>query len=298
MPMIDLSNGRYWDEGPMVVKGCTKVSPGCDHCWSLGMTRRYQKDAGFVQGHEWTGKIVCSIDPLLKACKGRPKVISLWNDIAHDEVPDYFFSELITTIASYPQHTFLGLTKRPRGLKARLHGLEIEGATTGIQRLDGTIAPWPLSNFWPGTTVENQVQEQRIIDLLQIPAAHRFLSLEPILSHIEVSPYIMGFDPMWNPEDGVGDGYIKLTNPGIDLVILGGESGPRARPVFPDDVRSVRDQCVAAGVPFFFKSWGKQLPSLSDCLGDLNPGIYRAITGHWHRHLDGRTYDDLPWVAQ
>jgi protein gp37 len=302
--MINLEKGRYWDKPWGIVQGCSPASPGCLHCWSAAEAniRQHQKNpiirdqyAGLthkVNGvPTFNGTVRLNpgaLDIPLKRTK--PTVFAAWNDIAHDEVSDEFFKEFIDVVASCPQHTVLALTKRPLGLAARLRGLEIEGAITGIQRDDGTIAAWPLENLWCGLTVCNQKESyEKQSDFRKIPGK-KFLSLEPLLSDIPC-----------------------LMLDGIDALLCGGETGPHARPMHPDWVGSVRDQCAAAGVPFFFKGWGEwspwgQTPGLSDRSLQTKPyelvkrfydavgyGTYKVGRSKSGRLLDGHEHNELPW---
>jgi len=176
----------------------------------------------------------------------KPTTYSLWNDWGHESVTDHFRLLAVQTARDLPRHTFLVLTKRPK--KAADFWINYDGGS-------------PPTNWWSGLTICNQQEaDEKIPIFLQVPG-RKFL-LYPCI--------------------GVPDSTeTPPTTMPIDAVILGGETGPGARPMHPDWVRSVRDQCAAAGVLFFFKSWGKSLSPAADCIG--------------YRRLDGITYDDLPW---
>jgi protein gp37 len=216
--------------------GCTKISPGCTHCWAERMAWRL-KGMGqprYARGFEVTTHDD-TLDQPLHWAKPRHVYVSFMGDLFHDEVPDDFIMRVFEVMARAPRHRFHVLTKRPERMvemSARL--------------------PWP-ANVWAGATVEDAAHAYRADRLRQTGAAVKYLVLEPLLGPID---------------------DLDLT--GIDWVIVGGESGPGARPLHVDWVRAVRDQCVAAGVAFYFKQWG---------------GLRRKETG---RELDGRLWDERP----
>lgn len=177
--------------------------------------------------------------------------------------------------------------------------------------------PWPLPNVWLGVSVENQkAADERIPLLLQTPAAVRFLSMEPLLGPVDFEDVPVPVFAYETSDCNTGE-WVKV--PGIDWIITGGESGPGARPMHPDWVRSIRDQCAAAGVPFFFKQWGewadsgydgrhiiKDLNKLMNLgmdgkeINDLSVGtngselIYRFGKKAAGRLLDGREWNEFP----
>jgi protein gp37 len=162
---------------------------------------------------------------------------------------------------------------------------------------------------WVGTSVENQATaDERIPALLKIPAAKRFISVEPMLGPVDFSAFFGG-EYVGLP----GDKIIPNYNFGIDWVICGGESGPNARPMHPDWVRDLRDQCVEAGLPFFFKQWGEWIhgnrEAEENCMISPNGADVTELPGLWDEHtitisrvgkkragrvLDGRTWDQVP----
>lgn len=195
---------------------------------------------------------------------------------------------LFDLIASTPNLDWLLLTKRPENIASM-----IADATA-----DGWVE-WPWKNVWLGTTVENQAAaDERIPHLLRVPARVRFLSCEPLLGPINLSPY-------------VSDGKVKISQ-GIDCdwVIAGGESGPHARPMHTDWVRSLRNQCQAAGVPFWFSGWGewvagcKTQSDIEEGAKQFKPGCYHDFGDHnmalrvgkaaAGRMLYGREWDEIP----
>jgi protein gp37 len=193
-------------------------------------------------------------------------------------------------------HTYLILTKRAERLKA-IHEIN------PLLKQEGRSPRGKIwDHVWLGVTVCNQAEaDEKIPLLLQTPAAHRWISIEPMIGPVDLTKIDGGsLDP-----DAKGitldalTGGCKSTTPWhLNAVILGGETGSGARPMSPDWVRTVRDQCHFAGVPFFFKGWGKHLPPLSDRLGRLYPSDLRPIDvlmSDFPRHLDGREHNDLPW---
>ena len=221
------------------VTGCTKVSPGCKHCYAERMAKRIQ-----AMGHPRykNGFNLTLHDDLIKLpltwVKPRQVFVNSMSDLFHEAIPLQFIASVFETMAKAKQHTFQILTKR----SDRLTEL-------------APFLPW-LPNIWMGVSVENQQYIHRIDHLRETPSFVRFLSLEPLLGPLD-----------------------NLDLYGIHWVIAGGESGPGTRPVDVNWVRSIRDQCLESGVPFFFKQWG---------------GVHRTKAG---RLLDERTWDEYPMIA-
>ncbi|MCH8241416.1 MAG: phage Gp37/Gp68 family protein [Planctomycetes bacterium] len=218
------------------VTGCTKVSPGCKHCYAERMSKRLQ---AMRMPHYKNGFALAlhrdSLDLPLRWKKPRVIFVNSMSDLFQERIPLKFIQQVFTVMQESPQHQFQVLTKRP------------ELALAYSDQL-----PWP-SNVWLGTSVESALYVHRIRTLQRIPAKIRFLSVEPLLGPIPRLP---------------------LSN--IHWVIVGGESGPGARPMDERWVVQIRNRCVAAGVPFFFKQWG---------------GVNKKRTG---RTLDGKTWDEMP----
>jgi protein gp37 len=250
--MINLDTGRYWDLGWKIVSGCTRCSEGCRNCWALAMEKRFHKGVeGTIEVHPERLSV-----PLKRK---KPTVWSLWNDLYHSHVTDDFKIQAYRMMEDCPQHTFLILTKRPHLMQAFL--------STVIDYFNIEITDRPLAfpNIWHGLTVCNQQEaDEKIPVFLQIPGK-KFLSIEPCLGEIDISFYLTHVMGATYRED-------KIHHP-VDAVILGSETGPRARPMELNWARSVRDQCENAGVPFFLKHINKK-------------------DG---RMLDGRYHNDLPW---
>lgn len=218
------------------VTGCDKVSPGCKHCYAERMAERLQAMGSYRYRNGFKVTLHHDLIDLPFRWK-EPKVIFVnsMSDLFHNNVPDFFIAQVFATMEKSYWHTFQILTKRSERL------LELS------QKL-----PWP-KNIWMGVSVESPDYVFRINHLRKVPAAVRFLSVEPLLAPI---PYL--------PIDG------------IDWVIVGGESGPGARPMRPEWVRQIRQRCREMKVPFFFKQWG---------------GFNKKAAG---RVLDGRMWDEMP----
>jgi len=199
------------------VTGCTKVSPGCAHCYAEAITLRFARGGPYLPGQ---ATINFHYDRLrLPLTWKSPKriFVNSMSDLFHEDVPLEFIREVFKVMSQAHWHIFQVLTKRHQRLESLAHELD-----------------WP-PNVWAGVSVENQYWAERRIPALQkVPAAVRFLSVEPLLKQVTLAPYLEG----------------------IQWVIVGGESGPRARPIKPEWVRQIRDECLAADVPFFFKQWG------------------------------------------
>jgi protein gp37 len=222
------------------VTGCSKVSPGCKHCYAERMAKRLQAmgQPNYVNGFQVTTH-EHMLDHPLRWKKPRLVFVNSMSDLFHKDVPVEFIQRVFDTMRRAEQHQFQVLTKRSERL------LELD------PKID-----WP-PNVWMGVSVENDDYTSRIDDLRATNAHIKFLSLEPLLGPL--------------PE---------LDLSGIDWVIVGGESGPGARPMAEEWVSDIRDQCIAAQIPFFFKQWG---------------GPNKKKAG---RALHGRTWDELPIWGQ
>lgn len=248
----------WTDESWQPVVGCSKVSPGCDNCYAETMAKRcagaemvsYKpKPYKYCSVVEWNGQTFCDEKALeipLHWKKPRKVFVCSMGDLFHESVPFEFIKEVIKIIAACPQHTFQILTKRPERMKQFFDKTKVTliGPCPVPRKLGDEhkvkMTTLPLKNLWLGVTAENPKDGYpRIQTLKQIPAAVRFISIEPMLEGMRLT----------------NDTLDK-----IDWVIVGGESGPGARPMHIDWARGVRDQCQAAGVPFFFKQWGEWYP--------------------------------------
>jgi len=237
--MSDRSDIEWTDATWKPVRGCQKVSPGCKHCYAETFSERFRGVPGhpFEQGFDLR-LVPDALDLPRRWRSGRLVFVNSMSDLFQDEVPKEFIQRAFAVMRECPQHQFQVLTKRAERLLALASELD-----------------W-APNVWMGVSVENDDYKWRIDLLQRVPAAIRFISVEPLLGPIE-----------------------KLPLKGIHWVIAGGESGPRAREMKPEWARSIRDQCVDAGVAFFFKQWG---------------GVQRKLAG---RRLDRREWNEMPATA-
>ena len=276
---------EWTDDTWNVVTGCTKVSPGCAYCY-ITRTPPFRKAGRRFErvGVEMRTDIQLHYDRLdwpLRWRKPRRIFVNSLSDLFHEDVPDEFIAEVFAVMSDAKQHTFQILTKRPeRALRflverpnaADPHRPFWPAWETSHGVLNRTNMPLP--NVWIGVSVENQRWTSRLDVLAQIPAAVRFVSAEPLLGSLDLRRYLAAETSALGPPSRA-----------LDWVIVGGESGrngPRAnrrRLVYEEAlmgrnedvdyeptakglawVRAIRDQCVDAGVPFFFKQWGGPLP--------------------------------------
>lgn len=243
------TNIEWTEETWNPVTGCSKVSPGCDNCYALRMSNRlrshdYYRD--LVKDGEWVGLVRThpATLPIPKHWREPRRVfVCSMSDLFHSAVPWHFIGEVFRVMAECPRHTFQVLTKRP-GRMAHFAN-EILGPDN-----------WPR-NVWAGTSVESAKYLPRLDVLARVPALVRFVSLEPLLSPVDLTRWTWCAtcrEPDGDIVCGEG-GRVDSPQHGPDIhwVIAGGESGPGARPMHPDWARAIRDQCQVAGVPFFFK---------------------------------------------
>jgi protein gp37 len=285
-----VSSIEWTDETWNPVIGCTRVSPGCDHCYiertpPFRMAgNRFLLDGEPSHAVGSTTGVMVRPDRLatpLRWRKPRRVFVNSLSDLFHARVSDEFIAEVWAVMGVTPWHTYQVLTKRPGRMRAMLsRDSWFDAVERAAERLDldaARIPDGPLPNVWGGVSVETQQwADVRIPLLVATPLAVRFLSCEPLLGPVGIN------DLLWT-----GD---------IDWVIVGGESGPGARPMHPNWARSLRDQCTAAGVPFFFKQWGEwapaewkpeRWPSENDVRAD-SVGATHAHTGN--RLPDGTYY--------
>jgi len=269
----------------------------------------------------WTGKINVVEDALLQPLRWkapRKIFVNSMSDLFHKNVTDETIDRVLAVAALCPQHTLQILTKRSDRLPEYFHeerGFHVRMAYDAMfgREVLANGWHWPLPNVWLGVSVEDQQRaDERIPHLLRTPAAVRWLSCEPLLGAVNILKYLRGY--------GIGsEGVLRLPdnevcpNWPIDWLVCGGESGPNARPMHPQWARSLRDQCQAAGVPFFFKQWGEWAPSpdggLPDALPMDNPKYFHYFDDPpckvWRfgkklagRVLDGRTWDEFPALQE
>jgi protein gp37 len=273
------------------VTGCTKVSAGCKNCYAERLHKRMHAMMPSKYAESFS-KVQCHEDVLLqpfKWKKHRRVFVNSMSDLFHEDVPDIFIKFVFSIMASLPDHEFLVLTKRPERMRKIVsemdwvHGLYLwekqilhnNCLGVGVKSVNGNFVP---PNVWLGVSVENQeTANERIPLLLQTPAAIRFLSCEPLLEFIdlELDEMDIALEPgSYGPNE-------NILGP-IHWVIAGGESGRLARPMAPNWVKFIKDQCFAANVPFFFKQWGEWLPSYQagERSGE-NVNAHKTIGDRW-----------------
>lgn len=318
-------------------EGCQKVGPGCDHCyaetrnarygggiavnWGPGAPRRRTSVANWKKPLQWNAAHAAFF-----AEHGRKQRVFCASlaDVFDNAVDPAWRMDLFSLIANTPNLDWLILTKRI-------------GNVMPMCSSDGLMFDMICNRVWLGATVVNREEADRDIPkLLAVPAARRFLSMEPLLGEVDLTPHLWGRATQcadcpkdadcgcgWYPRGAIEGESV------IDWVIVGGESGYNARPMHPDWARSLRDQCAAAGVPFLFKQWGEWVSA--DCIDyKTTHSIWRGRThfemldaelirnwkpgkppgpphfacNHWlkagkkaaGRLLDGRTHDEFPVV--
>lgn len=252
--------GRTWNP----VAGCTVISPGCTNCYAMRMAARinkmtpgshYEGLTKIVNGNPvWTGKIAKSPDHIFNAPLGWKKpslvFVNSMSDLFHDDMPDEWISRVFDIIEKTPQHIYQILTKRADNMRWYFQN-----------RFAGEIP----ENAWLGVSVENQaLADRRIPLLLDTPAAVRFISAEPLLGPLDLEPYLLQ-PSKW------GGGWLnnypyRYPKQPLSWVVIGGESGPGRRQVDLAWMRSIRDQCKAAGVPLFVKQIDKKIPIPEDLM--------------------------------
>lgn len=327
------------------VTGCTKISSGCQNCYAERMAKRLRGRCGYPAEDPFRVTLHPErLEEPLRWRKPSKIFVCSMGDLFHEAVPDDFIARVWHTMAINQEHVFQILTKRPDRMAKwidrvgdyqgyKTHNGEPHKADGGSGIVVG-FRKWPLPNVWLGVTVENQEQaDKRIPILLQIPAAVRFVSVEPMLGPVDLTRVggdwhgygrIDALNGRRNIEEYIFEYSLRWKTERcekIDWVVCGGETGPNARPMHPDWVRSLRDQCQSAGVPFFFKSWGEWVcrPWSSDngrkrelCLGMDGTSVYTQV-GHMMgfrkpgealmvrvgkkaagRFLDGREWNELP----
>lgn len=318
--------------------GCTKVSDGCKHCYAEAMMdKRYGRVKWGPSGvrvrtsaANWKKPLKWNRQAKKEGVRYRVFCASL-ADVFEDK-PDQpelyeWRQELFGLIGDTPYLDWLLLTKRPENVE-RMIACALHGTRLSLED--------DFPNVWIGTSVENQEQaDKRIPELLQIPARVRFLSMEPLLGAVDLTCFM---NDTLDPEQSYGyvnsligftfdtEGFgNRLSMGAVDWVIVGGESGSNARPMRPDWVCSIRDQCVETGVPFLFKQWGEWIPydakdheDWALTHDDISQWRWLTVDGRegpvWRkdiittmikigkkkagRLLDGRSWDQFPEISK
>lgn len=238
--MADKSAIEWTDATWNPVTGCTRITRGCDHCYAARFAERWRGVAGHPYEQGFDLRLWPSrLEQPARWRKPRMIFVNSMSDLFHKRVEHSFIDRIFEMMETVNRHIYQILTKRSSLMRNYLR-----------RRYAGGLAP---NHIWCGVSVEDHSASARIQHLQRAPAAVRFLSLEPLLGPV---------------------GNIDLE--GISWVIVGGESGPQARPMRPEWVRDIRDRCACAQVPFFFKQWGGQTPKAGG------------------RELEGREHNAIP----
>ena len=314
--MSDKTKIEWTDATWNPVTGCTKVSTGCDHCYAETIATRFAGTSAYPNGFQVTLRPE-RLDQPIRWKRPRRIFVNSMSDLFHTDVPDDYIAKVFAVMAIASRHTFQVLTKRHGRMKALLNSRDFYATvrghlrnTYGFSEVDafGTDL-FPLFNAWLGVSVEDQrTADLRIPALLDTPAAVRWLSCEPLLGRTWLTGLLPSDSEVLSP---LG----SHRRPTIDWVVVGGESGPGARPMHPSWALSLRDQCVAAGVPFLFKQWGEWKPTErlgAGVLDDPREAYAEVVDDgklqfiEWRRimcrvgkkaagrELDGRTWDEYP----
>jgi protein gp37 len=254
----DRSKIEWTDATWNPVTGCTKVSPACTNCYAERFAERFRG----VPGHPYEQGFDLKIWPdrlgLPLTWKQRKMIfVNSMSDLFHPEIPDAFIARVFNVMTQAKHHIFQVLTKRTERMLTWTNSNFLSDPNTNGK------AAWP-PHIWLGVSVESQNYAWRIKHLQDTPAKVKYLSLEPLLGSIFLNADILD---------------------GIRWVIVGGESGPRARPMKPAWVYDIREQCERNFVPFFFKQWG--------AYDDTGRKVGKKKAG---RNLEGRTWDAIPAV--
>lgn len=339
------------------IVGCSVVSPGCTNCYAMKMAARLEKmlpperrgenvlpnhysalTRPSKAGPVWTGRINRAPDHILfEPLRRRTPTMYFVNsmsDLFHEDLPDEWILDVLDVIRrasydggsncgkiahGYGEHTFQVLTKRSARMRQFMNRLRWTGEKLVLS--DDNRAPLVMKNLWLGVSAEDQKRaDERIPDLLATPAAVRFVSAEPLLGPIAFKPcWLEAMTICADCPSAANDSEVDCpcADPRLDWVIVGGESGPGARPMHPAWARAIRDQCNAADVAFFFKQWGEWLPSNDDV--NFEDGVAWArkhfpgrpfshhASGHTivsvgkaraGRMLDGREWNEMPKVLE
>lgn len=315
--------------------GCTKISTGCQRCfaerwakrsgmveWGPGKPRRRTSESYWKQPLKWNKQAEKEATRYL--------VLTDLCDPLDMEIPVGWFTDFLSLILRTPRLDWLFLTKRIDNWRHCIARMKTYGKVSGDERMeylgDSLSDGIKIPNLWLGITVCNQAEADRDIPiLLSIPAVKHWLSIEPMLGPINITPFIGGkahkcecgwhetelkLFPMNRKMYHPNCGMFTKDYDAVKWIVCGGESGVGARPMHPDWVRSVRDQCQSAGVPFFFKSWGEWLPSGQSVDAMYDELLDSANTHEWPdanpRHsfrigtkaagnlLDGQKWEQLP----
>lgn len=304
---MSLNTAIEWTEATWnPTRGCSRISPGCKHCYAERDAARknanpklpsYHGFAIFDQHHQphWTGKV--ELVPSMLDIPRKRRAPTTWfvnsmSDLFHPNLPFGSIRSVYEVMYETSRHTYQVLTK---------HGAHGESGFMEpvLQQIVAEFGPMPR-HIWHGVSVENADYLWRLDVLMRCPVSVRFVSVEPLRSGLNLWPWL------------VRQRENNFTR--LDWVIVGGESGPGAVPMRPEWVRGIRDQCEAAGVPFFFKQWGNWMEcgpgaqwDCSGCLPRESSDVIHVGNGRWlermqknltGRLLDGREWNEMPEAAR
>ena len=288
------------------IRGCTRVSEGCRNCYAEAIAGRfsgpgqaYHRLAKMTSlGARWTGRVDLIerrlFDPI-NWKEPRRIFVNPTSDLYHGKLEEEDIAAVFAVMARADWHTYQILTKRPGRMLSFLSDIQarekIARKIRGLFGVNSTsaaarVATWPLPRVWQGISIEDQdTADSRIPFLLLAPAAVRWISAEPLLGPIDLRAAL-----------ALANGSVK-----IDWLVCGGESGRRARPMKAEWARSLRDQCQAAGIKFFFKQWGEYLPPMTSGSPDVVPqhlncsdDPVRVGKKNAGRTLDAREWNEYP----
>lgn len=255
------------------VTGCTKVSDGCTNCYAETFAERWRG----IPGHIYEGGFDLQLRPArleepLAWRRPRRVFVNSMSDLFHDQIPDDYIAKVFAVMACTPRHTYQLLTKRHGRMRSWLNNdlmrlkvyNEAHALAHRMPSFPDASVPWPLPNLWVGVSVEDQHwADIRIPALIDTPAAVRWLSMEPLLGHVDIANWL---DRMEYVGRGDADGVVgnqpataSIYRPSIGWVVVGGESGHGARYMHPDWALAIRFLCADLRVPFFFKQAGNLL---------------------------------------
>lgn len=335
------------------ITGCSVISPGCKNCYAMKLAgtrlQHHASRAGLTQqsatGPVWNGQLrfnMAWLDQPLRWRRPRKVFVCAHGDLFHESAPDLWIADVFGVMHAAPWHTFQVLTKRADRMRALLTDPKfIDKVEESAALHTHAEVVWPLPNVWLGVSTEDQQRaNERVPHLLSTPAAVRWISAEPLLGPVDLRLIDLPQGALPNGITLVNHpceldalagltvtdlGFEFKTRQRIDWVVAGGESGQAARPMHPEWVRSLRDQCVETGVAFHFKQWGEWTPgenvervrgtvdtafldddawrvyplNLATDHGHIDdqPDLYKVGKKSAGRHLDGRTHDEWPKAA-
>ena len=295
--MAEICKIEWCDSSWNPVTGCSKISEACRHCYALRDWPRLAKNEKSVyHGRKFTD-VQCHperLDQPIRWTKPRMIFVNSMSDLFHEAVPDEFIEKVYEVMMMAPHHIFQILTKRPERMKQLYQKWSIRSDLRGLYST--------LTNVWIGTSVENQeAADLRIPILLETPAVVRWLSIEPLLGPINLTEIGADSNELEISDNvltgRVGLRYGSSQGPKIDWVVVGGETGPGSRPMNPEWVESIKNQCITHNIPFLFKQWGDwgQIDADGADTKIFNTHImYRTGKKIAGRVLNGKTWDGYP----